>query len=779
VRQPLSAVGPGSHLTRHAGRLLEVPLQHALAISLCGGLTVSLAMRASGAAPIIVAAAVAAAATGAPARYRLPLLVLALVMAGWWWGSARLSAIDASVLTQDIGASVPLRAEVTGPARGSAYTLRIPVRVREVKGEAVDEAAQLELPAEAPAPRQGAIVELVAGVRAPKGPEEERGFDEASYLHRRGMHVVLRADRYAIVGRRGGVGGVADRIRAMLATSISPGLEGERKALVAAVVLGEDEGLPAELRDRFRTSGLYHLLAVSGQNVAYIAGGVLLTAWLAGIPRILAQVVALLAILAYVLAVGWQPSVVRAGVVGCLACLAWIVARGRDRWYFMLVGAGVLLAWSPYALLDPGFQLSFAAVGAIFLLVPRIERRLEGYPLPKAVATVIAVSIACSLVTAPVLWLRFGAVPVLSILANGLAAPVVAPILGFGLVAAALEPLLPGAAVSLAWANGWLVSYLAWCARAVGGLPFAQITSGAVLAAGAVVSGFAVLVWRVRRGWRRPLLIAGAALCVAVAAWTLWPRASTAIPPTGLRVSFLDVGQGDSVLLEVPEGAVLVDEGPPEARVADQLRGRGLRRLDLVVLTHPQRDHIGGAADVIRKLAVEAALDPRQPNESPYEDEALEAAADRGVAVRVARAGQVFQLGRLTLRILWPDAPGFPGQDPNEHAVVLLASYGAVDVLLTADAESPVTNRLAIPPVEILKVAHHGSADRGLQTLVERLQPRVAVISVGAHNDYGHPTPSTLAVLEHAEHLDLYRTDVDGTVIVESDGSSIQVRSDR
>ena len=192
--------------------------------------------------------------------------MLAFVIAGWWWGSARLSAIDASVLTRDIGASVPLRAEVTGPARGSAYTLRIPVRVREAEGEAVDEAAQLELPADAPPPRQGAIVELVAGVRAPKGPEEEGGFDEASYLHRRGMHVVLRADRYAIVGRRGGVGGVADRIRAMLATSISPGLEGERKALVAAVVLGEDEGLTAELRDRFRTSGLYHLLSVDTRS---------------------------------------------------------------------------------------------------------------------------------------------------------------------------------------------------------------------------------------------------------------------------------------------------------------------------------------------------------------------------------------------------------------------------------------------------------------------------------------------------------------------------------
>jgi competence protein ComEC len=762
-----------------AKRVRELPPPHVLAAALCTGLSTSLAIRAGGSLPILLALAIAAAATRA-VRLRLVAVALALLLTGWWWGSARLVALDASPLSAAIGSSALMRAEVTGPARVSEFALRVPVRVRALGDDALDEAAQVELPSDVRAPPQGAVLELVARVRAPKEAEKEGGFDEAAYLRRRGMHVVLGADRYRIVGRRGGVGGLADRIRASLVASIAPGLDGERRALVAAVVLGEDEGLDAELRDRFRSSGLYHLLAVSGQNIAYIVAGVLLAAWLAGVPRVLAHVAALLAIAAYVLAVGWQPSVVRAGIAGGLACVAWLASRARDRWYFLLAGAAVLLAWNPYSLLDPGFQLSFAAVGAIFVIVPRIERRFDGYPVPPVAATLLAISVACSLATAPILWLQFGAVPVLSILANALAAPVVAPILGFGLVAAALDPVLPSAALGLAWANGWLVSYLAWCARLVGGLPFAQIRSGAILAALAAASAVLIGVVRSEARWRRPLLVAAAAVSVSVAAWTFWPPASAAPPPpAGLRISVLDVGQGDAVLLEVPEGAVLVDQGPPEGRVADLLRGLGLRRLALVVLTHPQRDHVGGAADVMRKLPVGAALDPRQPNESPYEDEALEVASDRGVQVRTARLGQVFRLGRLHLRVLWPDGPGLPGQDPNEHAIVILASYGRVDALLTADAESSVTSGLDVPPVEILKVAHHGSSDAGLPALLERLRPQVAVISVGAGNDYGHPARSTLQALAQAQDLHTYRTDLDGTVTIESDGSRIQVRTER
>jgi competence protein ComEC len=145
----------------------------------------------------------------------------------------------------------------------------------------------------------------------------------------------------------------------------------------------------------------------------------------------------------------------------------------------------------------------------------------------------------------------------------------------------------------------------------------------------------------------------------------------------------------------------------------------------------------------------------------------------------VARAGAGFRVGGLHLRVLWPDGPGPPGDDPNNHAIVLLASYGDIDALLTADAETDVTGALHVPPVEILKVAHHGSDDPGLPRLLEQIHPRVAVISVGAHNDYGHPTASTIAALAEAPELAVYRTDRDGRVVVETDGKTMEVRSER
>jgi competence protein ComEC len=241
----------------------------------------------------------------------------------------------------------------------------------------------------------------------------------------------------------------------------------------------------------------------------------------------------------------------------------------------------------------------------------------------------------------------------------------------------------------------------------------------------------------------------------------------------------LDVGQGDAALVQVPEGAVLVDEGPPEAHVADQLESFGVHRLAAAVLTHPQRDHVGGAADVIDDLRVGFLLDPGIPAPSADERAAREAASRRRVRLVLARAGEAFRLGRLRIRVLWPDGPGAPGEDPNQHAIVLLVSYGSIDALLTADAESDVTLPLHLPPVELLKVAHHGSADAGLGDLLARLHPRVAVISVGAHNDYGHPSAATIATLSRFAGLALYRTDEDGRVTIESDGRSFTVRTER
>jgi competence protein ComEC len=172
-------------------------------------------------------------------------------------------------------------------------------------------------------------------------------------------------------------------------------------------------------------------------------------------------------------------------------------------------------------------------------------------------------------------------------------------------------------------------------------------------------------------------------------------------------------------------------------------------------------------------------LDPGLAVHSPDEEAALSVAAGRRVRVLTARAGDAYRIGRLRLQILWPDGPGSPSEDPNRRAVVLLASYGDTDVLLTADAESDVTRALPLRRVEVLKVAHHGSADTGLAEQLGVLRPRLAVISVGEGNDYGHPRPETLAMLRQSPGLRVYRTDLDGRVVVESDGHSLTVRSSR
>ena len=466
---------------------------HGYAAALCLGLACANVARGSALVALGAAAGIAVfAAAAGDARPWLACAAVALV--GWWWGSARLESLDRSVLLQRVDTAERARLVVTGPTRRSRFELRVPAQVRTFGRLRFREAVLLELPL-GRSPPQGAVLEAVTTVRLPKPAED--GFDERTWLRRHGVHVVVHADRWRVVGHRGGLGSIADRLRRALAGSIAPGLRGDRRGIVEGVVLGDEQSLSEDLRQRFRASGLYHLLAVSGQNVVLVAAGTLALAWLLGVPRWLGEIGALASIGGYVLAVGAQPSVIRAGVSGALVSLAWLSARAVDRWYFFVLGALVLLAWNPYTLLDPGFQLSFAAVAAIFVLVPWLVRVLEGYPLPGKLAGVLAVSTACSLATAPILWLQFHAVPLLSVPANALAAPAVAPLLALAFAAALAGLAFAPAARLIAWLNGWFAAYLGTCAGVVGGLPGAQVRSGrALLALLFLAAAAAAYAWR-------------------------------------------------------------------------------------------------------------------------------------------------------------------------------------------------------------------------------------------------------------------------------------------
>jgi competence protein ComEC len=445
-----------------------------LAGSLCFGLAAANPIRSETVFPLVLAGLLCVAAGASRTHTRLGLMAVVLALSGWWWGSARLDSLDRSPLTERLETAARVRVTVTGPPRRGRFDVRVPAEATAYAGQALREPVQLKLPL-GRAPPQGALLSALVRVTAPRGPKN--GFDERTWLRRHGVHVVLLVDRWRIVGRRGGLGGMADALRRRLQGSVARGLTGYRAAVLQGVVLGEDAGLSDELRRRFRASGLYHLLAVSGQNVALVAGSVLLLVWLVGLPRLVGQLGALAAICGYVLAVGAQPSVIRAGVAGALGSLAWLTSRAADRWHLLLVGAVVLLAWNPYTLLDAGFQFSFAAVLAIFLLVPRFERFLEGYPLGRPLRLVVAISAACGLATAPIGWLQFHSVQLLTVPANALAAPVVAPLLGLALAAAAIAPVSGSAAAALTWLNGWCAAYLVEVAKLVGGLPVAQIRS--------------------------------------------------------------------------------------------------------------------------------------------------------------------------------------------------------------------------------------------------------------------------------------------------------------
>jgi competence protein ComEC len=741
----------------------------ALGAGIAGSIWLSVSPSAAAAVAVCALCGFVTARAGA---VRLAALGIALAAVGLAWGSLRMDALRTSALATEIGEAGVAELVTLAPARSSQWSTRVIAATRTFRSVPVHERVLLVLPVGRSPPR-GTI--LRASVRVAEPRPEREGFDERAWLARQGIRVVLDASSWHTIGRRGGLAGLGDGLRDRIEAAVGRGTDGVRRAIVLGVVLGEDEGLPAAAQDDFRASGLYHLLAVSGQNVAFLAGGVYAIGWLLRLPRAGRELSILAVIAAYVLAVGWQPSVVRAGVAGGLASLAWLLARPSDRWHCLAVGALVLTAWMPTSVLEPGFQLSFAAVAAIFVAVPRLRRSLAGYPIPAAVSDALAVALACSVVTSPIVLFHFGEAPAYTVLANVVAFPAAPLVLGLGLLAAVVDPVSSPAAAGLASLAGWAAAWLELVATIVADLPGARLQTGPTVGLGVVVAA-AVMAVRAARRWlprrhRAPLAIAFGGLLVLVA--TAWATAADPIrePPAGLRVTFLDVGQGDSILLETPRARVLVDQGPPEGDAARQLRAMGIRSLTAVVLTHPQRDHVGGAEDVIRGLQVGQVLEPGLEATGPEHEAALRAARSRGTPVRVVRAGATYRVGGLRLRALWPADEGTSFEDPNRNAVVLVATYGTTDVFLSADAESEVTARLQLPEVEILKVAHHGSEDPGLESELRELRPRVAVISCGRGNEYGHPRPETLAALGSWPGLAVYRTDENGRVVVESDGA--------
>ncbi len=577
----------------------------------------------------------------------------------------------------------------------------------------------------------------------------------------------------------------AGHLRAGLRAAVSDLAPAER-GLVPGLVVGDTSRMLPELEGDFRTAGMTHLTAVSGANLVIVCGFVLYVGrWLGARGRALPFLGAL-ALVGFVVLARPQPSVLRAAAMGAVALGA--LATGRRRVSLAALGAAILvvLMLDPWLARSFGFALSVLATGGLLVLAPPIAGWLHARRMPMILAQAVAVPLGAQLACAPVIVLLAGQVSLVAVPANLLAAPAVAPATLLGLLATLTAPVSAGLAAVLGQLSGvpamWIVevagraataplSALSWPASTVGALVLAA------LLAVALVLG--------RRAAAQPSVIAAAV--VVVVGVSAAGAASPGWPPTGWLVVACDVGQGDALVLSAGSaGAVVVDAGPEPRAVDRCLRRLGVRRVALVVLTHLHADHVEGLPGVLRGRSVggvELGPDDGLPG-AAGEDENTGSLRriegwSRAAGVPVGRAvvGERVQIGPLSWQVLWP-ARRIPGDGAENNAsLVLFAERAGVRVLLTGDIEPPAQKALLARwrwgTVDVLKVAHHGSAFQDPR-LLATLRPQVALVSAGVDNDYGHPAPTTLRVLQGQGTL-VGRTDHDGDLAVVGSPGRVQL----
>lgn len=581
----------------------------------------------------------------------------------------------------------------------------------------------------------------------------------------------------------------AERVRASIRAAVAD-RPPEQRALVPALVMGDDQRLGEDLADDFRTTGLTHLLAVSGTNLTLVVGFCLVIARWCGVRGRWLLLVGAIGIVGFVLLARNEPSVVRAAAMGTVALIG-LGRHGRERGSRALAVAVVaLLLLDPWLATSVGFTLSALATAGILYLGPPLRDAMTW--LPRWAAEAIAVPLAAQLACTPVIAAISSQVSLVAVAANLLVVPAVAPATVLGLLAGLVGLLWPAAGALLGTLAGWCVAWIVTVARACAGLPGAAIGWGSGSVAVAVLTLVVVgVVAAAPRLLRRRTLGIGLALGLVVTIlvpldvlvvvfgrpWlpSLLPGASPWRPvPDDWALVACDVGQGDALVLRSgPHQAVVVDAGPDPDAVDRCLDRLSIRRVPLLVLTHFHADHIDGLPGVLRGRTVErieTTTLAAPPGLLAGLGHGARAPSPQPIEVDVGR-----RFGDVTVQALWP-APGVIPDSANDSSVVLLAQVGSIRVLLPGDLEPPaqaqLDRRYPDLAVDVLKVPHHGSRFQDTDWLVG-LGARTALVCVGRGNDYGHPAPELLDRLTGAG-LEVGRTDTDHDLVVDRTGALVR-----
>ena len=642
--------------------------------------------------------------------------------------------------------------------------------------------------------------------------EDFDGFAYREYLARQGIGAIARARSAEVVAAGDGPAVAMAAIRSALLGGLNDIVPEPEAALGAGILLGVRSAIAPEINDAFSAAGLTHVVAISGWNIAIVAA--LVTAGLRPLAsrpggRWTTAAVAAATVGGYVVLTGASPSVVRAALMAAAMLVARLGGSRAHAASALALAALVMLLAAPPVLWDVGFQLSLLATGGLIWFGAPIERRLGRWPA--WIREPVALTLAAQLTTLPVILVNFERLSIVAPLANVLVVPFVPPAMLFSAVAAVAGladglvhvPVIGTVLTWLAGGAAWLVlRIIVWLGTAVASVPNAAVDVRVPPAVAiAWLPMLALADWAIRdrtpearpetkeeptsdllRRIVRPVPI-GAALVGVLLVITVASR-----PDGLLHLTVLDIGQGDAILVEAPDGTTMLVDGGPDPELTLRRIGANLpffaRRIDLLVLSHPHQDHVAGLVDVLDRFRVGAVLHAGIPFPNVAFDRLLTDANQAGRPSALVRAGHVLPLGEsATIEVLYPNetdatAP-LPEGDINNGSVVLLLRMGGFTALLTGDAEAPVESALVarglLPPVDVLKVGHHGSASSTTPGLLAAIRPSIAIISSGEGNEYGHPAPETLAGLSA---VPTFRTDLHGDVEVVTDGRTLRVRTD-
>lgn len=650
--------------------------------------------------------------------------------------------------------------------------------------------------------RAGRMVKMPIWLRRPTTYRNPGAFDEERAQARRGVTLVGAVKSAALVEvvKEGSASAeAAADARAWIRRTVAAHVgrwSATAAAIVTAILIGDRAGLQPDVQARLQDAGTYHVLAISGGNIAILAVVTLaLFRWTGALGRV-AMLAAMVTFLTYGYVVDGGPSVSRAITVAVLAFAARLIDQRVDARHGLAVAAGLLVAVDPLALQDPGFLLSFGATLGIVLTGPLVSGRPRLFPSGAVVAMLVA-SAAAELALLPIVTFFFGRITVAGLALNLAAIPLmaVAQIAGLALLAAAPVSSIAGDVA------GWV----------------AAMAAEALVASASAIEWMPAVTWRVSRpswsamvlyyvalsvawaAWRMPVVPArlvrsvrwgtlvaacGAVVWIAAEPWTVWANR----PDGRLRVTFLDVGQGDATLVRFPRGtSMLIDAGgsPSEAFdvgdrvVTPALRYLGIRRLSTLALSHGDGDHVGGAVSIVRTFRPfdvwEGIAVPRSPLL-----QAIRAAADaHGTRWTSIRRGDETVIDGVQVLVHHPTRPDWERQDArNDDSIVLELRWHDVSIVLPGDISRAVEAEIGAAfepaPLRVLKAAHHGSASSSSEAWLDRVRPTVAIASAGRNNPFGHPAPVVLA-RHQASGAAVYRTDRDGAITIETDGSWMSV----